>query len=256
MRAIRLAANIGSQWLASATYLPSLEGAAWDAAIRRLCGGTLRALDIAVVTRGSPPPAQAAVLLAANHVSWLDSYAIHSVRGCRFVTKEETGTWPIFRTIIKGGKSIPIVRGNPRGARLAKEAAAAALRSGQWVGVFAEATTTDGSYLRNFHPALFQAAVETGALVTPVAISYQAADGLPARAAAYWGDITFAQSAAAIIREAAIVARLEFCEPICASGRTRRELAELARSSIARSLGLPLADRVDQRALSKSPGAV
>jgi 1-acyl-sn-glycerol-3-phosphate acyltransferase len=62
------------------------------------------------------------------------------------------------------------------------------------VAVFPEGTTTDGTRLGRFHPALFQAAIDAGAAVQPVAIRYPAPDGRPDPAAAFVDDMTFAAS--------------------------------------------------------------
>jgi 1-acyl-sn-glycerol-3-phosphate acyltransferase len=237
-RTLGLGLSIGTQWLASATFLPRLEGATWESAIRHLCGGAVRALGVKVAVAGDTTLAQRPTLVVANHISWLDSYVIHSLIGCRFVAKDDSSTWPIFRTLLKGGKSITISRGSARGAMKAKEAVEAALRNGDRVGLFAEGTTTDGTSLGDFHPALFQAAIETAAPIQPIALSYRTPDGVVVTSPAYWGDITFAQSAAAVIREPAIVARVEFCAPITPVNMTRRQLADEARSRIAQKLEL------------------
>jgi 1-acyl-sn-glycerol-3-phosphate acyltransferase len=253
---VRLGGNIAKQWFASATFLPHLQGAAWDSAIRHLTGGVLRALDIKLVSVGTTLPDQGSVLIVANHTSWLDSYVIHTLFGCRFVAKSESFTWPIFRTILKGGKSIVIVRDSARGARFALEAVTAALRAGDRVAFFPEGTTTDGTHLRDFHPALFQSAVETGALIQPIALSYHRPDCTITTSPAYWGDITFMQSAAAVVSEPAVVARAEFCAPIFPSGVTRRELAREARAQIARKLHLSIGDQVISPADAARPALV
>ena len=52
------------------------------------------------------------------------------------------------------------------------------LTAGKDVAIFPEGTSTDGSQILNFHSALFQAAVDTGRAVHPVALSYYDADAV------------------------------------------------------------------------------
>jgi 1-acyl-sn-glycerol-3-phosphate acyltransferase len=236
-RGTRLTISVGWQWLFSAAFISGRSLSQWEATLRRLCGGTLKALDIAVEIGGRVPSGPS--LLVANHISWLDSFAINSVSPCRYLSKLEVRTMPVFGTIVKnGGRGIFIVRESAHDLVRAKDAIAAALREGYRIGLFAEATSSDGRRLGEFHSALFQAAIDACAIVQPVAISYHTADGLPTTSPAYWGDMTMKQSLAAIIRAPSIVARLEFCEPVAPGAIRRRELAAQARSRIAQKLGL------------------
>jgi 1-acyl-sn-glycerol-3-phosphate acyltransferase len=114
-----------------------------------------------------------------------------------------------------------------------------ALESGDCVGLFAEGTTTDGDRLLKFHSSLFEPAVANRARVYPVAIRYEEPDGTLCRAAAYVGELTFAQSVGLVIRKRRIIARIRFAEPIDASGFTRRELAAATEAAVASLLGLP-----------------
>jgi 1-acyl-sn-glycerol-3-phosphate acyltransferase len=238
-RAIRLTGNVCAQWLLSSAYVPRLNQAGWDAIVRRFCGGALRALDITVDIGGPLPAGLGPLLLVANHISWLDSIAINSVRPCRYLSKSEVLTMPIFRTIIKkGGRGIFTIRESARDLLRTKDDVAAVLRGGYRIGLFAEATSTDGRRLGEFHSGLFQAAIDTSTTIQPVAISYHTAEGIPTTAAAFWGDMTMKQSLSAVIREPSLVARLEFCEPIVPGHGRRRELADEARARVAQKLKL------------------
>jgi 1-acyl-sn-glycerol-3-phosphate acyltransferase len=169
----------------------------------------------------------------------LDSFALNTLRPCRYLSKQEVLSMPVFGTIVKkGGRGIFTVRESLRDLVRTKDAINEVLRQGYRVGLFAEATSTDGRRLGEFHSALFQAAIETSSPIQPVAISYHTAEGIPTTAAAFWGDMTMAQSLAAVIREPSIVARLDFCEPIIPGKAGRRQLADEARARIAQGLKL------------------
>jgi 1-acyl-sn-glycerol-3-phosphate acyltransferase len=229
---------IGGCWL-SAAFLVSRSSAAlrWQQA-RSCARALLRSLAVRVEVRGWKPDSGRECLIVGNHVSWLDTYVIHSVRPhARFVAKAEVRRWPLVGTMAEAFQTFFIRRGSCRDAARVKDALAAALGNGETVAVFPEGTTSDGSMLGRFYPALFQAAVDARADVQPVVIRYLDAGGRASNATAFIGDMTLLESLGRILREPWIEAEIVFCTPIPSVGRTRRELAALAHASIARALG-------------------
>ncbi|HLK11426.1 MAG TPA: lysophospholipid acyltransferase family protein [Candidatus Binatia bacterium] len=240
----RVAADLLLVWLAAGLVAPRLSAAARRRLGRRLARRNLAALELRVRVRGTPSPEP--VLLVANHVSWLDVHALGAVVPARFVAKAETARWPIVGTIARRLDAFFIVRGSFRDAARVKARVAAALRAGERVAVFPEGTTTDGSRIGRFHGALLQAALDADVPVQPVAVRYRAADGTPGTAAAFVGDMTFAESLARVVRAPGLVAELWFGPPLAPAGCSRRELAAVARETIADVLGLPAAARAPQ----------
>src|SRR5262249_55424528 len=114
-----------------------------------------------------------------------------------------------------------------------------ALGRGETVAVFPEGTTTDGLRLGRFHPAFFQAAIDAGVPVQPVAIRYRQADGTVSTAAAFVGDTTFVASVLQTAREPALTVEVRVCPPLATLGRTRREVAAAAQHAVAHALALP-----------------
>jgi 1-acyl-sn-glycerol-3-phosphate acyltransferase len=106
------------------------------------------------------------------------------------------------------------------------------------VGLFPEGTTTEGDQLLKFHSSLFEPAVAHGTRVHPVALRYLHPDGTPCRAAAFVGELTFAQSLGLVIRTRAMVVRIAFSEPVEPAGRNRREVAAETHARVATLLGL------------------
>ena len=204
----------------------------------RLAQHTLAALAVRVRVTGSEPPTDRPRLFVANHVSWLDVYALGAWWPARFVAKIETASWPMAGTIARRFDALFIVRNSVRDAARVKERVAAALAAGDSVVVFPEATTTDGTRLGRFHTAMFQAAIDAGAVVQPVALRYRRPDGSPCPAAAFVGDDSFAASLLRVLREPAVHVDLHLGPALAPTGWTRRELAARAQAIVAGALGL------------------
>lgn len=197
----------------------------------------LDVLEVRSQVRGQPLPSTDPVLIVANHVSWLDMYVLNAVAGARFVAKSEVRGWPFFGTIATRFDTFFIVRGSYRDAGRMRIAVARALGLGERVAVFPEGTTTDGTTVGRFFPALFQAAIDARAPVQPAALRYRDAHGLPSAAPAFVGDTTVLASVRQVLREPVLSAEAILGPSLDPAGRTRRELAEHTRDWIAATLG-------------------
>jgi 1-acyl-sn-glycerol-3-phosphate acyltransferase len=237
-RLARLVACLARLYVYARAIAPRLPDE-WRARdMHRWAGRLLAALDVAVQVRGHRPAADAPLLVVANHISWLDSYAINTVTQARFVAKSEVGGWPVVGAVARAFGTFFIKRHSCRAAARTAAALAEALVAGTPVAAFPEGTTSRGRELLWFYPAMFQAAVWSGARVQPVAIRYRDGCGRRTDAPAYVGDLSVLDSVRRLMREPRVTAELVFCAPIDPSGRTRRELAALARSAIAAALRL------------------
>ena len=116
-------------------------------------------------------------------------------------------------------------------------AVARALGLGERVAVFPEGTTTDGTTVGRFFPALFQAAIDARAPVQPVALRYRDTHGRPSAAPVFVGDTTVLASVRRVLREPTLAAEAILGPSLDPAGRTRRELAEHTRDWIAATLG-------------------
>lgn len=202
-------------------------------------GELLRILGVDVHVEGPPPPTGAA-MVAPNHVSWIDTFAIASVHPTRFIAKSEIRDWPIAGWVAERSGTVFIRRAKRHDTARINDVVHAALAEGDCVGFFPEGTTSEGDRLLKFHSSLFEPAVANGARVQPVAIRYEYPDGTLCRAASFAGSISFVQSMGLLIRQRRVVARLRFAEPIDPAGLTRRDVARIAQERIASLLGLPL----------------
>ncbi|NMO89283.1 1-acyl-sn-glycerol-3-phosphate acyltransferase [Actinomycetospora sp. TBRC 11914] len=156
------------------------------------CGMLLAAAGVRVVVTG-PRPAPGS-LVVANHVSWLDVLALNQLVPVRMLAKAELRTWPLIGPMAARAGTVFLDRDRLRALPDAVAAVTGALGAGGCVGVFPEGTTRCGRDLARFRPAAFQAALDAGAPVVPVALSYADADGGPDAAPAFVGDDTLVAS--------------------------------------------------------------
>ena len=236
LRLFRLLAHLLRMWAGAHALAPRLRPAARARLMRRWARVLLRALAVEVRAHGAQAPE--ATLLVANHVSWLDTYAVHTLEPARFVAKCEVGTWPVIGTIAHRFGTIFIRRSCFRSAARTVGALAEALCRGESVAAFPEATTSDGRDLLPFFPAMFQAAVLTGARVQPVALRYRDHAGRRSTAAPFVGEQTILDSLRLLLREPRLSVDVIFCAPIDPYGLTRHELAARSRAAIADALGI------------------
>lgn len=197
-------------------------------------------LAIRVRTEGrAPPHARHGAMIAANHVSWADIFAIASVRHTRFIAKSEIRDWPLAGWLAERSGTIFIRRARRHDTARINAQVHDALAEGDCVGLFPEGTTTEGDRLLKFHSSLFEPAVANRARVYPVAVRYEDPEGRPLRTAAYVGDLSFAQSVGLVIRTRVTVVHVRFAEPIATDGLTRQVVAQEAQRRVASLLGLP-----------------
>jgi 1-acyl-sn-glycerol-3-phosphate acyltransferase len=169
-------------------------------------------------------------LIAANHVSWVDIFAINALTPVAFVSKDDVIHWPIIGTLAKNNETIFLQRGSRGHAHTIGHEMAERLQAGNWLAMFPEGTTTDGTYLHPFHGALLQPAIDANVPVTPVAISYLDAQGQRSLLPAYTGDTSLWECFCAMLSARQLVVHLEIGTPVLiepASGsRGRKELAQ------------------------------
>lgn len=178
-------------------------------------------------------------LFVANHVSWLDVFALNAVRPLAFVAKSEVRDWPLIGWLAAHTDTLFIRRGSRQDAVDACAVLAGRLRVGSDVAIFPEGTTTDGTRVQVFRPALLQAAIDAQRPLQPVAIAYEDASGRRTTIPAYAGETTMLESLAAILACRRLTVRLRPTLALATDRRSRRELARTARGAIAHALGVP-----------------
>ncbi|MFF0837577.1 MULTISPECIES: lysophospholipid acyltransferase family protein [unclassified Streptomyces] len=199
--------------------------AAW---VRRWCRAVVRAAGVRIRLTGSAP-ADGGVLLVANHISWLDIPLLAAVRPARMLAKSEIRRWPVAGRLAARAGVLFIERDRLRALPGTVARIGAALRAGAAVAVFPEGSTWCGRTGGHFRRAVFQAALDAGAPVQPVRLSYRGAGTTDATAAAFVGEDTLFASLWRVASARGLVAEVEV-RPLIPAGRhhDRRALARAA----------------------------
>ena len=233
LKLVRMASHLLVGSLTILLLFPHLDRHERGHRVTRWAARFLRVLGIRSEVIGRPPPVGGGgVLLAANHVSWLDIHLLHSLLPARFISKAEVRNWPLFGWLAEGIGTVFLVREKKADAMRVNQLMAEHLRAGDCLALFPEGTTSDGSGLLPFFPSLFQPAVEAGAQVWPVRIRYLNADGSHCPEAAYFGAMTLGESLLKVLRLKGLRAQLEFLPPIDSQGMARRDLARATEAAI------------------------
>jgi len=214
------------------TVFHKLDPQAHATAVEEWAQGMLSILGITVRVQGKP--SKGPVLMAANHISWLDILVMHAACHCRFVAKSEIRAWPLLGVLTAGGGSLFIERTSNRDAMRVVHQMADALAIGQLLAVFPEGGTGDGKTLLPFHGNLLQAAIAADAPVQPIALYFLDQEGQMSFAPCYVGDESLMTSLWRTLTTPGITVVLNFGEVQTAQGRTRQVWAHDLRETITR----------------------
>ena len=159
---------------------------------RFVCRTALALIGIRFRSLGQAMQGPGAVV--ANHVSWLDIFALNARKRIYFVSKDEVSRWPGIGWLARATGTVFIKRDR-------REAASqiATFRDRLAVGhkllFFPEGTSTDGLRVLRFKPTLFAAffdpALAPRMQIQPVTLHYLAPTGADARFYGWWGDMSF-----------------------------------------------------------------
>jgi 1-acyl-sn-glycerol-3-phosphate acyltransferase len=177
-------------------------------------------------------------LIAVNHLSWIEVLAVGTLRPVRMVAKREMGDWPLIGRVARRSGALFVDRAGLAGLPATVAATADALRSGADVAVFPEGTTWCGIAAGPFRRAVFQAAIDAGAPVRPVAVVLRLPSGERATAAAFVGEQTLWNSLLRVLRLPALDCELTIL-PALPPSADRRELARRAGDAVAAVTGVP-----------------
>ncbi len=239
-RVARLCAHLAHGLLIAAFRYPRLSSEDRAAEKRRWSRKLLAILSVSVREAGGTPELPHACMLVLNHISWLDIFVIDAVLPATFVAKSEIRSWPLVGWLCTLVGTIYIERGKRAGARRARETIARELSRGTLIAICPEGTTTFGDTLEPFHAALFQPAIDAGAVIQPVALRYVDRGGARTDAAGYVGDTSFLGSLWSVLSAPHMIAEITYTSRFGAAGGERRAVAERARSAIATALRIAL----------------
>ncbi|MEV6240862.1 lysophospholipid acyltransferase family protein [Lentzea sp. NPDC051838] len=208
-----------------------LPGRQRESAIRMWFHAVLRAFGVKLEVHGArkfQEIPKRGVLVASNHVSWLDELAIDAVQPIKLVAKKDIKGWPVLGRIITAAGTVYLDREKLRELPQTVNELASTLRNGSAVGIHAEGTTWCGLASGRYKPALFQAALDAGVPVRPIVLRYRIGDHVSTQPA-FIGSDTLVDSIRRVLKVRGLVVEVHVLDEI-APGRagTRRELAKLA----------------------------
>lgn len=212
------------------------ERALW---LHRCCATALRRLGIELQPEGEFPSRG---LLVANHLGYLDVLVLSALHPCVFVSKKEVRSWPLFGLMAKLSGTLFVDRARTSAAHTANAEMSNTLAKGVVVVLFPEGTSSDGSTVLPFRPALFDAATKAGANVVSAHMSYDVADGSPARDVCYWGSMSFFPHLLRLLSRHQIRARVRF------AAETRKFADRKLAARVTREVVASLAQMPDSRA--------
>lgn len=152
-------------------------------------------------------------LVVANHVSWLDIFAMSALFPSSFIAKQEIGSWPVLGKMGRNAGTVFINRNSRKDVEPINQAIAAALKNGQNVSFFPEAKTSSGLEVLPFKAALFQSALDSNAPVQTMVLRYYDHTGRRTAVPSY-ANVSLAKSLWRIVSMPELHIRVDFAKPI------------------------------------------
>lgn len=252
-RAIRLVCHLAYGSSLAIIY-PLFRLPARQAILKRWSAELLEILHVRLEISGNPAgsPTQGAFLVA-NHISWLDVFAINAARPSCFIAKSEVKTWPLIGMLCRRTRTIFIDRDIRRDTVRINRQAGGMLEEGEWIVLFPEGTSTDGKQVRHFHASLFQSAIDCEAIIQPVAVYYHDGTGKHCSDAAFIGDMNFLESLRQVLFSPSLHVTLTLLAPLACADKNRRILAAEAQTAVGNALAQHAKHAAD--ALADNPSA-
>lgn len=229
---------------------------AWSRGLLHICGARLVAhgpqQDPRLARHENIAHAEGRLVLA-NHISWIDVFALLGTMPARFVAKSEIGRWPLLGWLVTLVGTLYLERGRRHAVAAMNQRVRDHLHAGETIVVFAEGTTTDGFSLLPFHSNLIAPALEVGCQIWPVALRYTDR-GLQTAAASFVGEMGLITSLWNILVARDIRIEVSCLPPVAATpGGTRHQLAHRARVAIAQHLGVVMEPPPHAHAAAEAP---
>jgi len=241
LRGVRLQLHLFKGWWTVIRRFPKCNATQKEQHIRRWANETLALLAVEVEVHGQAPQ-QGPLVLAANHISWLDVLVLLAIVPARFVAKAEVARWPVIGTLTRAAGTVFITRHSRRDALRVVQHLSETLGTdqGNVLVIFPEGTTSDGRQLLPFHPGLFDAAIRAAAPLQTLAIRFEdASSSRICLAPCYIDDDTLVQSLWRTLTAAPLRAVLRFGPAQRCEGHTRQTLATQARAQVQDLLAHP-----------------
>lgn len=218
-------------WLAC--FFPALSQGIRQRIMKHWSRTLLDMLHVKFEVRGCMQPANmSGRILVANHVSWLDVFALNAVVPAYFVAKSEIRDWPLLGWLCHRAGTLFVKRSVRRDTVRINREISDVLKQGECIALFPEGTSTDNVLPGHFHSSLLQVAIDINVAICPVAIRYHDGAGKANSDAAFVGDMSFVQSLWKIMCSPSLHVTLFYLPPLPCEGKNRRLLASEAQGSI------------------------
>ena len=211
-----------------------------------------RILGVNITITGEAP-GRGPLLLASNHVSWLDIVILSAAAPVSFIAKRDVNSWPFFGSLARLQRTVFVNRERRQGTDASRDDMKARLSSGDILVLFAEGTSNDGHEVRPFKSAFFAAADMPGVPVQPVTLAYQGHWGLPMTRRrrphyAWYGDMDLAPHLWEAIGSGPIEVAVTFHPPVTlAQFGDRKRLSAHAEQTVRAGLYASLSGRDGMR---------
>jgi 1-acyl-sn-glycerol-3-phosphate acyltransferase len=170
-------------------------------------------------------------LLVCNHLSYLDIIVLSSIQPCVFVAKCDVAAWPLFGWLARAAGTIFVDRERRLSSPNSVDIIRKAIANGAVVVLFPEGTSSDGSAVLPFKPALLESAVQLRCPIAVASIEYALDDGSVADEVCYWRDMTLVPHLLNLFFKREIRANYSFSPPRIRAGN-RKEIARELRDEI------------------------
>lgn len=204
-----------------------------------------RILGVRVEVVGTAP-STGPLLIASNHVSWLDILVLSSIAPLSFVAKKEVARWPFFGSLARLQRTVFVDRERRHATGGSRDEMRDRIKAGDTLVLFAEGTSGDGRRVLPFKSSFFGAADVPGVLVQPVTLAYRGHRNLPMNrrllpAYAWYGDMEIVPHLLGAVRSGPIEVTVIRHHPLSLSGELNRKmLARHAEEEVRRGLVLAL----------------
>jgi 1-acyl-sn-glycerol-3-phosphate acyltransferase len=195
-------------------------------------------IRIHIKHRDRKQTAQGALLIVANHVSYIDVLIIAALAPSVFVTSVELGSTLFLGMLARLGGSMFVERRRPSGLKKEITTISNVLGEGFSVSLFPEGTTSNGEQVQLFKIPLFDAAIAANADVLPICLRYTRVNKRPLSprnrdSVFYYGGTKFFEHIPRLLSLASIDVDVELLKLIRTRGDvTRKEVAAQAYAAI------------------------
>jgi len=199
-------------------------------AIQKWMGQGCRVLGIDIQTRGEV--SSGAVIMVANHISWLDIVGLAASSPVTFVSKSDLKRWPFVGVLAKFSGTVFIRRGSLFSMHDTLTSLVDILNLGRKTIFFPEGTTTRGETVKTFHSGLFETAKIAHCQVQPVAIRYCREGKQDRVISPYVDDDHFFMHLWRLLLKGNVSLHIDYLDEVRVENKHRREVADLCRDRI------------------------